>query len=173
MGVQVELRYSNMFVWMNAKILLVKQISLLCFSPQNRLYLHVKWARLGQASPLEGRPQPQALLQNVSVVWPPWNPGWCTAVQSNFFSPCVCTLLHLHKPFLSCPLLWECKSNWLIYLLSVKPFPISGIRWKKEKVRESDSAVSVTDTVHAQAALHTSCGRWYFDIFLQNAWSCG
>lgn len=46
-------------------------------------------------------------------------------------------------------------------------------KMKNGEVRESDCAVSGADRVPAQAALHTSCRGWYFDIFLQTPWRQG
>lgn len=59
----------------------------------------------------------------------------------------------------------------LAYLLTVSgTFSCFWNKMKKGEVMESDCAVSGADRVPAQAALHASCWRWYFDIFVQTPW---
>lgn len=74
-------------------------------------------------------------------------------VTESFFPASVQYYIYTNP--LESPPSTKVKSNWLIYLLSVEPSPISGTWWKKEEVMESYCVVSGADRVPALAALHT------------------
>lgn len=158
-------------VWFYAKVLLGKQILLApLFLPGIQIISPCQIGQVeGSITPLRGKAVASgpATILYVSVV----QPSWCSGVTELFFSPCVCTVLHLHKPFLNCPPSNQSEKQ-LAYLLTVSG-TVSCFcnEMKKGQVGGGATVLSraLTECLHRQL-LHTSCRRWYFDIFLQTPW---
>lgn len=123
---------------------------LLCLSPGYRLYLHVKQARLGEASPLEGGGRSLGPCYNASQQSSPLDtvddaPQW----QSHFIPVSIQYSVYTNPFELAPPT--KGKRNWLNYLLSVEPSPISGTRWKKGKSgRATVLSRELTECLHRQ-----------------------